>query len=47
MRLDEEHQRNRELAAKLQLATRVTDLIYKMQSRGIESVAAVPVPEPH
>jgi hypothetical protein len=47
MRLDEEHLRNRELAAKLQLATRVTDLIYKMQSRGIESVAAVPLPEPH
>jgi hypothetical protein len=47
MRLDEEHQRNRELSAKLQLATRVTDLIYKMQSTGTEGVAAVPLPEPH
>jgi chromosome segregation ATPase len=44
MRLDEEHQRNRELSAKLQLATRVTDLIYKMQSSGSESVAAIPLP---
>ena len=47
MRLDQEHQRNRELAAKLQLATRVTDLIYKMQSNGSDSVAAVPLTEPH
>lgn len=47
MRLDEEHQRNRELSAKLQLATRVTDLIYRMQSSGIESVTAMPLPEPH
>jgi chromosome segregation ATPase len=46
MRLDEEHQRNRELSTKLQLATRVTDLIFKMQSNGTESVAAVPIPAP-
>lgn len=44
MRLDEEHQRNRDLSAKLQLATRVTDLIFKMQSNGAQSVAAVPLP---
>lgn len=44
LRLDQEHQRNRDLATKLQLATRVTDLIYKMQSSGTESVAAVPIP---
>lgn len=44
LRLDQEHQRNRDLATKMQLATRVTDLIYKMQSSGTESVAAVPIP---
>lgn len=44
MRLDEEHQRNRDLAAKLQTATRVTDLIYKMQSGPVQGVAAVPLP---
>jgi len=32
-RLDEEHQRTEELAAKLKLATRVTDLIFKMQAQ--------------
>jgi septal ring factor EnvC (AmiA/AmiB activator) len=44
LRLDEEHQRNRALSAKLQLATRVTDLIYKMQSGSVQGVAAVPLP---
>jgi hypothetical protein len=44
LRLDEEHQRNRDLSAKLQLATRVTDLIYKMQSGAVQGVAAVPLP---
>ncbi|MGH7785540.1 MAG: hypothetical protein ACRERC_01665, partial [Candidatus Binatia bacterium] len=34
VRLDDEHRRNQDLAAKLQLATRVTDLIFKMQSGG-------------
>ena len=42
VRLDEEHQRNRELSAKLKLAMRVTDLIFKMQAA--RSAAAV-VPE--
>ncbi len=32
-RLDEEHQRTEELASKLKLATRVTDLIFKMQAQ--------------
>jgi chromosome segregation protein len=32
VRLDEEHQHNRELSAKLKLAMRVTDLIFKMQA---------------
>jgi hypothetical protein len=32
-RLDEEHRRTEALAAKLQLATRVTDLIFKMQAQ--------------
>ena len=39
VRLDEEHQRNRELSAKLKLAMRVTDLIFKMQAA--RSAAAV------
>jgi predicted RNase H-like nuclease (RuvC/YqgF family) len=34
MRLDEEHRRTEELAAKLKTATRVTDLIFKMQAQG-------------
>lgn len=47
LRLEDEHQRNRDLSAKLQLATRVTDLIFKMQSAGVQSaqpVAAVAPP---
>jgi predicted RNase H-like nuclease (RuvC/YqgF family) len=32
-RLDEEHRRTEELAAKLKVATRVTDLIFKMQAQ--------------
>ena len=32
-RLDEEHQRTEDLAAKLRVATRVTDLIFKMQAQ--------------
>jgi septal ring factor EnvC (AmiA/AmiB activator) len=32
-RLDEEHRRTEELAAKLQVATRVSDLIFKMQTQ--------------
>jgi hypothetical protein len=32
-RLDEEHRRTQELAAKLRVATRVTDLIFKMQAQ--------------
>ena len=46
MRLDEEHRRNGDLSAKLQLATRVTDLIFKMQSSGAQAahpVRAIPV----
>jgi hypothetical protein len=46
IRLDDEHRRNRDLSAKLQLATRVTDLIFKMQTAGTQSVAAVPLPAP-
>jgi predicted RNase H-like nuclease (RuvC/YqgF family) len=33
-RLDEEHRRTEELAAKLKIASRVTDLIFKMQAQG-------------
>jgi hypothetical protein len=40
MRLDDEHRRNGDLSAKLQLATRVTDLIFRMQSGGGQPVAA-------
>lgn len=39
-RLEEEHRANRELAAKLKLAGRVTDLIFKMQSGGAAAGAA-------
>jgi hypothetical protein len=49
MRLEDEHQHNRDLSAKLQLATRVADLIFKMQSNGVQSaqpVAAVLPPAP-
>jgi septal ring factor EnvC (AmiA/AmiB activator) len=38
-RLDEEHRQTEELAAKLQLAARVTDLIFKMQAQQLESPA--------
>jgi len=38
-RLDEEHRRTEELAAKLKVATRVTDLIFKMQAQGSERVS--------
>ncbi len=43
-RLDEEHRANRELAAKLKLAGRVTDLIFKMQSTGATAGAAPTAP---
>jgi len=47
LRLDEEHQRNAELNAKLQLAQRVTDLIFRMQNNAAQPVAAVaPPPAP-
>jgi hypothetical protein len=40
--LDAEHERNVELAAKLEVATRVADLIFKMRSEGrVPSVEAV------
>ncbi|HSP98822.1 MAG TPA: hypothetical protein VL049_16485 [Candidatus Dormibacteraeota bacterium] len=41
-RLDDEHRQNRELASKLKLAGRVTDLIFKMQSSGATTAATVP-----
>ena len=41
-RLDEEHRRNRDLQAKLQTATRVTDLIFKMQSSGSAPATVAP-----
>jgi hypothetical protein len=44
MRLDEEHQRNRDLAAKLQLATRVTDLIFRMRQGSDTQAVAVAQP---
>lgn len=44
LRLDDEHRRNRDLSAKLQLATRVTDLIFRMQTAGAQPMAAVPLP---
>ena len=40
-RLDDEHRQNRELASKLKLAGRVTDLIFKMQSSGATTASAV------
>jgi len=42
IKLDEAHQRNGDLSAKLQLATRVTDLIFKMRTAGAQTVAALP-----
>lgn len=41
-RLDDEHRQNRELASKLKLAGRVTDLIFKMQSTGATTASAMP-----
>jgi len=41
-RLDDEHQHNRDLSAKLQVATRVTDLIFKMRSAGAQPAAPMP-----
>ncbi|MBX3027646.1 hypothetical protein KF840_22330 [bacterium] len=41
-RLDDEHRQNRELASKLKLAGRVTDLIFKMQSSGTTTAASMP-----
>jgi chromosome segregation ATPase len=38
-RLEDEHRRNRELSAKLTLATRVTELIFKMRSGATEAAA--------
>ncbi len=45
-RLDDEHQRNAELTAKLQLAQRVTDLIFRMQKNGTQAGAATALPAP-
>ncbi|MFN8643680.1 MAG: hypothetical protein U0802_19220 [Candidatus Binatia bacterium] len=42
-RLDDEHRQNGALSAKLKLAGRVTDLIFKMQSSGARPAAAVPM----
>ena len=39
--LDEEHRSNRELAAKLQVATRVADLIFKMRNEGQPMAAQI------
>jgi hypothetical protein len=44
LRLDEEHQRNANLNAKLQLAQRVTELIFRMQQNGTQPVAATALP---
>jgi chromosome segregation ATPase len=44
LRLDEEHRRNAELHAKLQLAQRVTDLIFRMQNNAAPPVAAAALP---
>lgn len=41
--LEDEHQRTEKLAAKLKLATRVTDLIFRMQAQQVQA-QAVPVP---
>lgn len=42
-RLDDEHRQNGELAAKLKLAGRVTDLIFKMQSSGSRPATSAPL----
>lgn len=44
LRLDEEHQRNAALNAKVQLAKRVADLIFRMQNNGTLPVAAAALP---
>ena len=44
LRLDDEHRRNRDLSAKLHLATRVTDLIFKMQTAGAQPMPVAPLP---
>jgi hypothetical protein len=41
-RLEDEHQHNRDLSAKLQVATRVTDLIFKMRTAGTQPPGPVP-----
>jgi hypothetical protein len=44
MRLEEEHQRNRDLTAKLHLAMRVTDLIFRMRQSAEPQAVAVAQP---
>jgi DNA repair exonuclease SbcCD ATPase subunit len=41
-RLDEEHRRTEQLSSKLKLATRVTDLIFKMQSQQAQAAGQAP-----
>ncbi len=41
-RLEDEHQHNRDLSAKLQVATRVTDLIFKMRTAGAQPAGPIP-----
>ncbi|MGE0520040.1 MAG: hypothetical protein AB7P78_13695 [Candidatus Binatia bacterium] len=41
--LDEQHQQNRQLSAKLQVASRVTELIFKMRANGVEGAPPAPV----
>jgi hypothetical protein len=41
-RLEDEHQHNRDLSAKLQVATRVTDLIFKMRTAGAQAAGPIP-----
>jgi hypothetical protein len=43
-RLEDEHQHNRDLSAKLQVATRVTDLIFKMRTAGVQPAGPMPMP---
>jgi septal ring factor EnvC (AmiA/AmiB activator) len=47
MRLDDEHRRNGDLSAKLQLATKVTDLIFRMQNGAGQPVAVAAPPMAH
>lgn len=46
LRLEEEHRRNVELKTKLQLAQRVTDLIFRMQANGSEAAPATELTAP-